>query len=85
MSRLTPGGRIAVITFHSIEDRIVKAAFKDAAYAGSGSLVTRKPLTPSAEELTANPRARSAKLRIFERCASEDVCSLTTTHLTQYA
>lgn len=74
--RLTPNGRIAVITFHSIEDRIVKSAFKEAAYAGVGSLVTRKPLVPSEEELTANPRARSAKLRIFERCGSADVCTL---------
>lgn len=73
LSRLTPGGRMAVITFHSIEDRIVKSAFKDAAYAGRGSLVTRKPLVPSAEELTANPRARSAKLRIFECCATSDM------------
>lgn len=58
-------GRIAVITFHSIEDRIVKQMFRDAAHAGKGSLVNRKPLVPSAEEVARNPRARSAKLRIF--------------------
>lgn len=74
MERLTLGGRIAVITFHSIEDRIVKSVFKDAAYAGSGSVVTRKPIVPSEAELSANPRARSAKLRVFERCNGDGVC-----------
>lgn len=74
LERLTLGGRIAVITFHSIEDRIVKGVMKDAAYAGQGSVVTRKPMVPSAEELVANPRARSAKLRVFERCNGEGVC-----------
>ncbi len=74
MDRLTQGGRIAVITFHSIEDRIVKSFMKDAAYAGRGSVVTRKPVIPSESELSANPRARSAKLRVFERCNGEDVC-----------
>jgi 16S rRNA (cytosine1402-N4)-methyltransferase len=74
LERLTLGGRIAVITFHSIEDRIVKSAMKDAAYAGKGSVITRKPLVPSSEELLANPRARSAKLRVFERCNGENVC-----------
>ncbi len=61
------GGRIAVITFHSIEDRIVKSAFRDAAYDGKGSLGNRKPIVPSDAELEANPRARSAKLRVFVR------------------
>ncbi|KND47432.1 MAG: 16S rRNA (cytosine(1402)-N(4))-methyltransferase [Parcubacteria bacterium C7867-004] len=60
------GGRIAVITFHSIEDRIVKSMLRDAAADGKGSLSPRKPIVPSAEELKANPRARSAKLRLFE-------------------
>ncbi|HYE23078.1 MAG TPA: 16S rRNA (cytosine(1402)-N(4))-methyltransferase RsmH [Candidatus Paceibacterota bacterium] len=67
---VNPGGRIAVITFHSIEDRIVKSMFRDAAYAGKGCLGTKKPIVPSEEELTVNPRARSAKLRVFLR---EDV------------
>ncbi len=67
IERLAPGGRIAVITFHSIEDRIVKTMLRDAAHAGHGTLVTKKPLAPSAAELKENPRARSAKLRIFER------------------
>lgn len=83
--RLTQGGRVAVITFHSIEDRIVKAAFKEAAYAGEGSLITRKPIVPSEEELSRNPRARSAKLRIFERCKSEGVCTAVTTSISEYA
>ncbi len=59
------GGRISVITFHSIEDRIVKTMFREAVEAGKGSLVQRKPLVPSAEECAQNPRARSAKLRVF--------------------
>jgi 16S rRNA (cytosine1402-N4)-methyltransferase len=66
IEHLSGGGRIAVISFHSIEDRIVKQMFRDAAHAGKGSLVTRKPLVPSTEEISSNPRARSAKLRIFE-------------------
>lgn len=67
ISSLSPGGRVAVITFHSIEDRIVKAMLRDAAYAGQGTLVTKKPIVASAAELLRNPRARSAKLRVFER------------------
>lgn len=64
---LSGGGRIAVITFHSIEDRIVKTMFRDAAHSGMGTVVTKKPIVPSLTELRENPRARSAKLRIFER------------------
>ena len=67
ISALSEGGRVAVITFHSIEDRIVKGMFRDAAYQGIGMLVTRKPLAPSAAEVARNPRARSAKLRVLER------------------
>jgi len=66
LSRLSSGGRIAVITFHSIEDRIVKNVLRDEAHEGKGTLVTRKPLSPSDEECARNPRARSAKLRVFE-------------------
>jgi 16S rRNA (cytosine1402-N4)-methyltransferase len=66
LSRLAPGGRIAVITFHSIEDRIVKTMLREAAYGGKGRLVNRKPIVPTAAEAGRNPRARSAKLRIFE-------------------
>lgn len=64
---LVPGGRLAIITFHSIEDRVVKHAFKAAAVAERGIVITKKPITASSEELEANPRARSAKLRIFEK------------------
>ena len=67
LTRLAPMGRIAVITFHSIEDRIVKTMLRDAAHAGQGTLVTKKPIVPSAFETKENPRARSAKLRVFER------------------
>ncbi|MEK9160687.1 MAG: 16S rRNA (cytosine(1402)-N(4))-methyltransferase RsmH [Patescibacteria group bacterium] len=67
IERTKVGGRIAVITFHSIEDRIVKQMFRDAAHEGRGVLVTKKPIVPSTAELSQNPRARSAKLRIFER------------------
>jgi 16S rRNA (cytosine1402-N4)-methyltransferase len=60
---LAPGGRLAVITFHSLEDRIVKQAFEAAPWKN----LTDKPIVPSDDELRANPRARSAKLRIAER------------------
>ncbi len=66
LTRVPDAGRVAVITFHSIEDRIVKGMFRDAAQAGQGTLVSRKPLVPSEAECKANPRARSAKLRVFE-------------------
>jgi 16S rRNA (cytosine1402-N4)-methyltransferase len=56
-----PGGRIAVISFHSLEDRIVKLFFREDARVQP---LTRKPIVPSDEEITANPRARSAKLRV---------------------
>ncbi len=64
---LSSGGRIAVITFHSIEDRLVKRTFADWEREKWGIRVTKKPLTPSVEEIRSNPRARSAKLRVFER------------------
>jgi len=67
LALVPPGGRIAVITFHSIEDRIVKGMFRDAAYAGKGCLGNKKPIAPGEEELSRNPRARSAKLRTFLR------------------
>lgn len=65
IERLPEGGRVAVISFHSTEDRIVKTMLRDAAAEGKGSLAHRKPIVPSARELLANPRARSAKLRTF--------------------
>jgi 16S rRNA (cytosine1402-N4)-methyltransferase len=67
-ARLAPGGRLAVIAFHSLEDREVKNAFRDLAR-GDYRLLTRKPLRPSDEEVTRNPRARSARLRGLERAA----------------
>jgi 16S rRNA (cytosine1402-N4)-methyltransferase len=70
MQRLSPGGRIAVITFHSIEDRIVKTMFRDAAHGGAGVLISKKPITPGDRETMQNPRARSAKLRVFEASTS---------------
>lgn len=79
---LKPGGRISVITFHSLEDRICKLAFKEASegpqlppglpvvpdhYKPKLKIITKKPITPSEEELKINNRARSAKLRIAEK------------------
>jgi len=66
---LAPGGRVAVIAFHSLEDRIVKQSFRQYARAGVVALVTRKPIRPSPEEVAENPRARSARLRVAERLA----------------
>lgn len=80
---LNPGGRICIITFHSLEDRIVKSAFRKnenpcicpshfpvcvCGNVSKGKVITRKPIIPSEEELEYNSRSKSAKLRIFERC-----------------
>lgn len=79
---LNPGGRLCIITFHSLEDRLVKTAFKEAenpcicppgfpvcvcGRKSRGKVITGKPILPKEEELAANPRAKSAKLRIFEK------------------
>ncbi len=64
ISQLRDQGRIAVITFHSLEDRLVKNIFKDSP---EGFLVNKKVIVPSEEECKMNPRARSAKLRIFQK------------------
>ncbi len=79
---LKPGGRLAIITFHSLEDRIVKTVFSELAKGctcpptlpvcicgktSAGRLVNRKPIVPGEDELATNPRARSAKLRVFEK------------------
>lgn len=67
--RLRPGGRIVVITFHSLEDRIVKHTFRSLQAAGEIGLTirTKRPVVPSEAEVERNPRARSAKLRAAER------------------
>ena len=82
VSMLRPGGRIAIITFHSLEDRIVKQTFADLAKGctcpkdfpicvcgnrPSVKVVTKKPILPGAEELAENPRSRSAKLRVAQK------------------
>jgi 16S rRNA (cytosine1402-N4)-methyltransferase len=68
--RLLAGARLAVISFHSLEDRIVKHAFRALERAGAAlRIVTKRPLRPSDAEVEANPRARSAKLRAIERLA----------------
>jgi 16S rRNA (cytosine1402-N4)-methyltransferase len=64
---LKPGGWLVVISFHSLEDRIVKDAMREGAKQGQYRLLTKKPVTPSEEEIDRNPRARSAKLRAAER------------------
>lgn len=66
-AKLRPGGRLAIISFHSLEDRIVKLAFKAYTHDHQGVLVTKKPIVASEAELKTNPRARSAKLRIIEK------------------
>ena len=64
---LNPGGRLVVISFHSLEDRIVKDTMRAAARGGQYKLLTKKPVTAREEEIASNPRARSAKLRGVER------------------
>jgi len=61
---VAPGGKVAIISFHSLEDRIVKHRFRDMAKEGKLTVITKKPVIPSDEEIRNNPRARSAKLRI---------------------
>jgi 16S rRNA (cytosine1402-N4)-methyltransferase len=65
-SLLQPRAKLAVISFHSLEDRVVKEAFVRLSESGFGSIITKKPVLPSILEVSANPRAKSAKLRVFE-------------------
>lgn len=82
INMLNPGGRLCIITFHSLEDRMVKTAFKNhenpcvcppefpvcvCGKASDGKVITRKPILPSAKEIEENSRSKSAKLRIYEK------------------
>ncbi len=82
IERLKPGGRLSIITFHSLEDRIVKTRFKTnenpcicppefpvcmCGRRSKGTVITRKPIVPTAEEIEENKRSKSSKLRVFER------------------
>ncbi|MBP7992838.1 MAG: 16S rRNA (cytosine(1402)-N(4))-methyltransferase RsmH [Candidatus Magasanikbacteria bacterium] len=64
---LASGGKLAIITFHSLEDRIVKHLFKELEAKQIGTIITKKPIECSPDEAAANPRARSAKLRILQK------------------
>jgi 16S rRNA (cytosine1402-N4)-methyltransferase len=68
LATLAPSGKLAVISFHSLEDRIVKFLFKEKAAAGGGFvLVNKKAVQPSYQEAKENPPSRSAKLRVIQR------------------
>jgi 16S rRNA (cytosine1402-N4)-methyltransferase len=64
---LKPSGRLVVIDFHSLEDRVLKDSLREGAHKGIWTLLTKKPVTPGEDEIEQNPRARSAKLRAAER------------------
>jgi 16S rRNA (cytosine1402-N4)-methyltransferase len=66
-ARLAPEGTLCVVTYHSLEDRVVKWRFRALAAAGGFEVLTRRPLRPGEAEVDENPRARSAKLRAIRR------------------
>ncbi|PIP87052.1 16S rRNA (cytosine(1402)-N(4))-methyltransferase [Candidatus Campbellbacteria bacterium CG22_combo_CG10-13_8_21_14_all_36_13] len=66
-NRVSSGGKIAVISFHSIEDRIVKRFFKEKGVRKEGRLINKKPVTPDEDEIEKNIASRSAKLRVIEK------------------
>ncbi len=72
---LAPGGRLGIISFHSLEDRLVKKAFRalDLRFGGTYNVLTRKPLVPTEEECRSNPPSRSAKFRVIENIPSEAI------------
>ena len=92
IERLAPGGRLAIISFHSLEDRIVKRAFRElespcrcpkefpecrCGKTSAGRVVTKRPIIPSEGEIIVNPRSRSAKLRVFEKSSTQDAARST--------
>jgi 16S rRNA (cytosine1402-N4)-methyltransferase len=80
---LKPGGRLVVISFHSLEDRIAKDVLRDEAAKGVWTVLTRKPAVAEEEETNRNPRARSAKLRAAELLAATDASGVTQKALAQ--
>lgn len=76
IEKLAPEGRLGVIAFHSLEDRIVKNTFKQVAMEKRGLILTKKPLIALADELKKNPRSRSAKMRFLEKITDyPDICN----------
>ncbi len=71
LDALAEGGRLAIISFHSLEDRMVKTVFREWQKEEKGTALTKKPMIATDAEISANPRSRSAKLRVFERTKGE--------------